>query len=47
LLDSFGALKSNQRENFGKAVSAVPVHVFRRTIVPKAMVYATQMRAGD
>jgi hypothetical protein len=29
LLDSFGALKSNQRENFGKAVSAVPVHVFR------------------
>jgi hypothetical protein len=29
LLDSFGALKSNQRENFGKAVSAVPVRVFR------------------
>src|SRR5215471_6756220 len=46
LLDSFGALKSNQREiSHGGYRGAVPYS--GRTIVPKAMLYATQMRAGD
>src|SRR5215471_10465895 len=43
LLDSFGALKSNQREiSHG---GSCPYS--GRSIVPKAMLYATQMRAGD
>src|SRR6516164_11524494 len=46
-LDSFGALKSNQSENFARRIPPCRRPYSGRTIVPKAMLYATQMRAGD
>ena len=47
LLDSFGTLKSNRREISARRILRCRAQIRGRTGVPKAMLYATQMRAGD